>query len=644
MSKVYYELRNHQGPGRAGYIYLPPKKIQCPTLSFPRAGKFFEVGEDPTISVAHIPVVTQGTGSLESTGEVDAKCLPAPLIAEGLDATLIKNGLEEVIQTFLPVENPETIAAPLFAFTFLDNAYSFYIKDCLNHGVRYFLLTRLVKYLSRPRLLAKILTTIRRQLSPDSVLHVISPIPPHFIPILAYLGADVVDTGFANLAAASRLFLYHYQVIQADELEMPFCDCQACSYRVENQKDSSIPSEIESWLKYHNIWQYIGEIRKIRLLFRQGGLRELVEAQTHQAPQISALIRILTREFSKDLEATTATFSKTRVICIGSESLHRPEIERFRERIQTRFTPRATPCVLILPCSAKKPYSTSKSHQLYRKAIDRALSRKNRKQLAEVIYTSPLGAIPRELEYTFPVAHYDIPVTGDWSTEEWEITIQALAHLLSKFPKDTYIIAHVDLDQQLMIEKALELCKHDFILVNTKPKVTSQDALAALTTTLRKAFQEVSKLKSVLPPRIRTILAIADYQFGSGANQMLFGDLEERIKIQSWYPRQARIFSGQSHLATLNPSTGQLQLTLESAKKLKDLEAYKVYFNNTYLTGSTLFASGVSHASHEIRPGDEVIIENIEEEIIGTGQAVMNGWEMEEATKGFAVKIRKKRR
>jgi len=148
----------------------------------------------------------------------------------------------------------------------------------------------------------------------------------------------------------------------------------------------------------------------------------------------------------------------------------------------------------------------------------------------------------------------------------------------------------------------------------------------------------------VLPPRIRTILAIADYQFGPGANQLLFGDLEGRIKIQSWYPRRARIFCGKTLLATLNPSTGQLQLTLESAQKLKDLEAYKVHFNNTHLTGSTLFASGVSHASHEIRPGDEVLIENIEEEIIGIGQAVMNGREMEVATKGFAVKIRKKRR
>ncbi|MFQ6127178.1 MAG: DUF5591 domain-containing protein [Candidatus Heimdallarchaeota archaeon] len=627
-----------------GYIHIPSKKILCPTLSFFRPGNYFEVGEGPTISVAHVPSVIRGIGDPEFAREVDVAGLSPPILAEGLNQALIKKEQKEVIQTLSTVPNPETVAVSIFAFTLLDKSCYYYIKECVDIGVRYFLLTRLIKYLSRPRLLAKILTTVRNQLSPDSILHVISPIPPNLIPILAYLGADVLDASFADLAAASRLFLYHYHVMQADKLTMPFCDCTACSHWAESRKDFSSPIKMELWLKNHNIWQFVGEIRKVRFLFHQGGLRELVEAQTHQAPQVSALIRILTKEFSETLETTTAAFSKTQVICIGSESLHRPEIARFRERIQTRFTPRATPCVLVLPCSAKKPYSTSKSHQLYRKAIERALSRKNRKQLAEVIYTSPLGAIPRELEYTFPAAHYDIPVTGDWSVEEWELTIQALAQLLSKFPKDTCIIAHVELDQQPMIEKALELSKHEYTFVNTQPRVTSQDALAALTTTLRTAFQEVVELKAVLPQRMRTILAIADYQFGPGANQLLFGDLEERIKIQSWYPRRAHIFGGQTHLATLNPSTGQLQLTLDGAQNLKELEAYKAHFNNIHLTGTTLFASGVSHASHEIRPGDEVLIENIEEEIIGIGQAIMNGKEMEVATKGYAVKIREKRR
>ena len=85
-------------------------------------------------------------------------------------------------------------------------------------------------------------------------------------------------------------------------------------------------------------------------------------------------------------------------------------------------------------------------------------------------------------------------------------------------------------------------------------------------------------------------------------------------------------------------------MTLNGAEYLKPLECIKVHFDGVQLTGSSLFAIGVSNASHEIRPGDEVIIENIHEEIVGTGQAIMNGYEMGIANKGITVKIRRKRR
>ena len=32
--------------------------------------------------------------------------------------------------------------------------------------------------------------------------------------------------------------------------------------------------------------------------------------------------------------------------------------------------------------------------------------------------TSPLGLVPRSLEDFWPAAHYDIPVTGDWDSDE----------------------------------------------------------------------------------------------------------------------------------------------------------------------------------------------------------------------------------
>ena len=36
----------------------------------------------------------------------------------------------------------------------------------------------------------------------------------------------------------------------------------------------------------------------------------------------------------------------------------------------------------------------------------------------QVMVTSPLGLVPRELEEQWPAAHYDVPVTGQWDDDE----------------------------------------------------------------------------------------------------------------------------------------------------------------------------------------------------------------------------------
>ena len=67
--------------------------------------------------------------------------------------------------------------------------------------------------------------------------------------------------------------------------------------------------------------------------------------------------------------------------------------------------------LVLLPCSAKKPYRLSQSHYRFRRAIKDL-------RIHEVMVTAPLGLVPRELEDLWPAANYDIPVTGNWDSDE----------------------------------------------------------------------------------------------------------------------------------------------------------------------------------------------------------------------------------
>ena len=53
---------------------------------------------------------------------------------------------------------------------------------------------------------------------------------------------------------------------------------------------------------------------------------------------------------------------------------------------------------------------------------------------------------------------------------------------------------------------------------------------------------------------------------------------------------------------------------------------------------------GIQEADHEIRPGDEVIVVNSDDEVVAVGRSEMSGREMCEFERGRAVSLRHKAR
>jgi len=297
-----------------------------------------------------------------------------------------------------------------------------------------------------------------------------------------------------------------------------------------------------------------------------------------------------------------------KVICSSEESLYRSEAVRWRERM--KLMKPLGDVVVVLPCSMKKPYSNSKSHQKFKKGT---------KGYQELILTSPFGICPREMENTYPIQSYDVSVSGNWSYEEKKIA----GELLNSYVKDKDVIANVSGGYEEVCREYLDDCT--YTAVDKKP--TSFDSIYNLRVELKK-YTKVKQRERVL----NELRSIAIYQFGKEGVDFI----DEDTKSKGRYHR--RIFSNHKQIALLNRDIGLYSLSLEGGKKLLEL-GLKIVEIDFDLKTNTLFAPGVIKADHNIIPKDEVVISR-NGEVVGVGRAILTGKEMENATNGVAVRIR----
>ena len=301
-----------------------------------------------------------------------------------------------------------------------------------------------------------------------------------------------------------------------------------------------------------------------------------------------------------------------KVQCITEESLFRPEAVRWRERMNL-LEPMGD-AVVILPCSMRKPYSSSRSHLIFMRVT---------KGIQECILTSPFGICPREMEKTYPIQSYDTSTTGEWSYEE----IKVVGECLENYVDGKEVIAHVEGGYKQVCEEYL-----DNAVYTSNGKTTSQESIENLKREVKKYSRIKGKVKT-----LHMLRSIARYQFNSKEADALIPD---DVKILGRFDR--RILRDGKQIATLHFNNGFYSLNLEGGEILKEINKKWVKINFE-LKSNSLLSPGVAEADHDIIPNDEVIVLK-DDEVIGVGKAILSGKEMERATKGIAVKIRHRKK
>lgn len=447
--------------------------------------------------------------------------------------------------------------------------------------------------LADPRKYVGWLVRLKERLPPDIAFYAPATAVPSNISLLCYTGFDLFDFTAVDLASARGQFCLPEGVFPGDLMEEGVCSCPGCR---------------EGDLFRHNRAVLLSELALVRMHIASSSLRDLVESRSRMESRYVSIIRFLDRE-SHFLEPRIPVSRPVTLRATSGESLYRIEVRRFADRVVNRYIPPAADVAVLLPCSAKKPYSLSQSHRKFMEAISgRAL---------ELIVTSPLGLVPRDLERVYPAAHYDVPVTGYWDAEEKACIAGIIAQFFRKH-RFRRVIAHLEGGALDAVGMAAEMASIVLECTTRGDRATSHPALKTLCGAL-------SGERPVIHDIVR---ATASYQFDTAVETKGF-TMKERLP-------DLKVFRGREPLFSLDPGTGLLRPTFEGWELIPD--GYRVEID-AFVPSGDILAPGVVGADPRIREGDEVLVTG--PLAIATGRAAMPGPEMVRSCRGVAVKVRK---
>ncbi|MFX0106473.1 MAG: PUA domain-containing protein [Candidatus Hodarchaeota archaeon] len=148
---------------------------------------------------------------------------------------------------------------------------------------------------------------------------------------------------------------------------------------------------------------------------------------------------------------------------------------------------------------------------------------------------------------------------------------------------------------------------------------------------------------------LRKIKSISDYQFGKEITDILFDDINQIRFERSPNTNKIRyIYYMDNLLLTLRPTNGFFTLTLYSARKLTDkIDPPKLRvivlndISEFIKEGRNVFCKHVVDIDEDLRPLDEVIVVNQNDELLGIGKLRIPVSYVKSFSHGIAVNIRK---
>ncbi len=439
-----------------------------------------------------------------------------------------------------------------------------------------------VQLASQPGKLVEAITTLKRRF-PGSLLWTPGLGGPDNLAVLTWFGVDLFDLARSRQAAAAGILLTE----------------QGPRHVVESMNESAgMDEQVTHWKN---------AIASVRGAMASDQMRSLADRQSLTSPRLVEHLRRHDMFCEKVPGLLSSHVAADFTFPCHSVSIQSdPLISDWESFITNEYTaPAGLDSILILlPCSARKPYRLSKSHGRFIRAIGTSACH-------EVMVTSPLGLVPRDLEEVWPAGHYDVPVTGDWTGDELSRIQRMFQSLVSRH---NY--------QRIINHSGIHFTHESIEITDTRQgdSAGSHEALERLTEAAKKAVDELSA-------RGRKTEKILLDNFSSIARkQMKSDEWVHGLKVRGKPPRY-RLERDGTQMALWSIERSGFSLPKSIIPALAELKALpEVHLQSDVVWRGDIFGQIVDSFDPTIRAGSDVLVLQ-DGKVVGLARAHAPAWE-----------------
>jgi 7-cyano-7-deazaguanine tRNA-ribosyltransferase len=470
--------------------------------------------------------------------------------------------------------------------------------------------------------IVRITLAAKKHLPPDRPVHLFGCGHPMLFAQAALLGCDFFDSAsYAKFAESERMLLPSGTVHLKDLTELP-CSCPICSATSADALKSEKKEERELKLMKHNLYVSSAEMRRVRQAISEGKLFELVAYRARGHPTLYEALQVMSEE-ALQLENEDPIGKTNSIFYTGPETTKRPEITGFHSRTISRYPYKHTNTVLLVTDPGLRPFFDTSE------VIIKEVRKRGADDLV-LLFVTPMGVVPWELEHVHPAQQCLFPEQLD--SETLAIVSERTRRFLESMNYQRVIWFKRDID----VDSALTALIEDF----------SFDVVSSAT-----------EANNQLPPETvdiqwtrRKLRALLIFQWGENAGKI--ADLEDlQIVLSKSTGKIRHCKSNDEILFTVVPTTGLLTPTYRGGQELLQVgvsDTYKVIIDSDVsefvAAGKSALAKFVKKAAPSLKAGEEVLVLDEVQNLLGTGRAIISGHEMTTFKRGVAVQIRHPRK